>query len=258
MAAVKRRMPPGSLIARIADWLRLRHLCRGTPGLRQGTGGPRKTREAIGGTERRSHGEGNTPGSGHRVVRRPHRRRDAAAPVPADRRRTLESHLQAHGRSREALRASPPATGRRAGHRPRHGPRASNHLGHRQDGGSRPTRSGALRGRGGQRRTLLRDGLRGGPRTSGRSLHGEALSRGGAIPDRPLRHPGARRSTPGRSGPDRSRGSRTQGGLPGPPAEALANPVGEVQDPRARGHGGSPRGPPGPDARADRRHGRAR
>ena len=77
-----------------------------------------------------------------------------------DRRRPLEPHLLGHGRRRAPLRPAPPAAGPRAGHRPRHGPRAQDHLGPGAHRRSRRARPRPVHRRDGERRALLRHGLR--------------------------------------------------------------------------------------------------
>ena len=78
--------------------------------------------------------------------------RRAAARLRADLRRALEPHLRGHRRRRRPLGAAPPAARQAARLRPRHGPRAPDHLrapGHRGPGaaGGRPLRGRAVNGR---------------------------------------------------------------------------------------------------------------
>ncbi len=128
--------------------------------------------EADGAHRGRSAGErddqGRRRGPGDGVVRVQRARRPGSAHLRPDRRRTLEPHLCRHRRRRQPLRAAPASARPSAGYRPRHEPRAQDHLrprAHRRAGGPRPW---PLHRRGCQRCPLLRHGLRGWPRAARR------------------------------------------------------------------------------------------
>ena len=67
--------------------------------------------------------------------------------------------LQGRGRGRRALRAATSTPGRGARHRTRHGARAPGHLGAGPHRGAGAGDARSLRGRGDQRRSVLRDGV---------------------------------------------------------------------------------------------------
>ena len=97
-----------------------------------------------------------------------------------------------------------------------------------------PPAVGAVRGRVGERRTLLRHGLRRGPDPAHQGRGGGELRRGGPAGHRRARRRHAGRDPRGRPRRGRRRGPGPQGGLRRPPAPPLARPVGEVEDARAR------------------------
>ena len=110
----------------------------------------------------------------------------------ADRRRPLQPDLPRHRRRRAPLRAAPPAARPRAGQRPRHGPRAPHH---RRPAGRTAVpvapALGLLRRRRGQRRAVLRDGLRRRPRRPRPRRRPSACS----TPDGPAQRQPSRSST---------------------------------------------------------------
>ena len=117
--------------------------------------------------------------------------------------------------------------------------------------GPRPADRRLLRGRIGQRRALLRHGVRRGadPAHPGGG-RGELSTRPSAPGDRRARrrHPGRHPRRRPRRG--RARRPRQEGGLRRAPAAPLAGAVGEVEDPRAAARRRGPRPARGADPRA--------
>ncbi len=193
------------------------------------------------------------------MAREAHRGREGAVPLRADRRRPLEPDLPGDGRRRRALRSAPATAGCGARDRARHGTRAPDHRrDRREDGGAGSTRIGDVRRRLGERRPLLRDEVRRGPRDHRfrvrfAAVHGREAARDRRVPDF-----GARAPAPRRSGCDRPRRARPKGSVPPTPVEALANAVGEVEDTRTSRDGGGARGADRADARAEVHGNRAR
>ena len=113
-----------------------------------------------------------------RAARRPRHRRGAVTAwlrrarrgcgrpvrVRRDRRWSLQPHVPRDRRRRAPIRPAPAAARPRAGQRPRHGSRAPHHLGAARHGGARRAGPRLLRRRRGDRRAVLRDGLRRRPR----------------------------------------------------------------------------------------------
>ena len=133
----------------------------------------------------------------------------------------------------DELGAAPAAARQRARHRPRHGPRAQGRLGAGATRGAGGAGGRPLRGRGGQRRSLLRDGVRrragpARPRRGGGVFPDEARPAGDRRCASSTRWPRSTPSTPTRSGSATSAARRTTS----PASCALARPVGAVEDPR--------------------------
>ena len=174
------------------------------------------------------------------VVRRERRGRRAAARLRPHLGRALEPDLRRHRRRRGPLGAAPPAARQAARVRARHGARAPRDLGAPGHPGPGPAGRGDVRRRVRQRGAVLRHGVRRRPDPApGRGRR--AVRRGRAARDRRAGGRHAGRDPRRRSRRGRARRARAQGGLRRAPAEALAGPVGEVEDPRARARRQRPR-----------------
>ena len=165
----------------------------------------------------------------------------------------LQPHLQGHRRRRHRLRAAPSAARPRAGHRPRHGPRAQDHLRprpHRRAGRAGPR---ALHRRRGERRALLRHGLRRRarpPRRGRRHVdHAPTPAATPATPS-PTRWPKIHAVDPDAVGLG-DLGKKED--YIHAAAQALVRPVGEVEDPRAAAGRRDPRRAARQGPRAGRR-----
>ena len=184
-----------------------------------------------------------------------------AAHLHADRRRPVQPHLPRRGRRGTGLGPAPAPPAPRPAHRARHVPRVPAHALARAGGSPCPGDHRALHRRGGQRATLLRDGVRRGPHPAQRARGRGRVRRGDpAWRRRPHgRHAGraARRRS-------RCRGlgrSGTARGLHRAPAQALARAVrpdaGRGRRPRWHRRAGERRaGPAHPQAAADVRRAR--
>ena len=164
------------------------------------------------------------------LVRGERRRGRAPARFRADLGRALEPHVRGRRRRGAPLGAAPATAGQAPRLRPRHGPRAHRDLG--APGHARPRAAGRrlLRGRVGERRPVLRDGIRRRPDPALPARGHRELFRRPAQGDRRARgrHPRGHPRRGSRRG--RPRRAREEAGLRGPPATPLARAVGEVED----------------------------
>ena len=153
--------------------------------------------------------------------------------VFAGRGRALEPHLRRDRHRRGQVGAAAPAPGPDPRHRPRHGPRAHHHLGPRPHGGPGAADHRPVHRRVGQRRAVLRHGLRrrnGRPRPGrGRGPDRAAAPTGVGVDRRRAGHDPQRRRRRGRP-----RRARTQGRLHRTPAHALVSPVQRLEGTCAR------------------------